>query len=82
MEPYSLQQIYEAMTGLSDHVVLYLPRTSDLPQLAALVGQGHKVKVIHYCMYGASKVCECIKFCILDQLLTFAGVVRILRPLC
>lgn len=57
MQPYSIKQIYESLSKVADHMVLYLPRTSDLRQLAALVGDGQKIRVTHYCMYGASKVC-------------------------
>ncbi|OKL55772.1 hypothetical protein UA08_08989 [Talaromyces atroroseus] len=35
--------------------VLYLPRTSDLKQLARLVDNGEKIHVKHYCMEGSSK---------------------------
>lgn len=66
MEPYSLRDLHTAFVGFSRHVVLFLPRTSDLNEIAALTvsednGQGgvHADKptsVIHYCMYGSSKV--------------------------
>lgn len=36
-------------------MVLYLPRTSDLRQLARLVEKGNQVIVEHYCMEAASK---------------------------
>lgn len=56
MSPYSLKTIYESLTKVSSSLVLYLPRTSDLRQLAALVSDEEKVAIVHYCMYGASKV--------------------------
>ncbi|KAI9882175.1 MAG: hypothetical protein M1823_006078 [Watsoniomyces obsoletus] len=55
MQPYPLQMVYEVLIDISDVVVLYLPRTSDLRQLAALVGEGKQIRVTHYCMNGASK---------------------------
>ncbi|KAI9786795.1 MAG: hypothetical protein M1816_007803 [Peltula sp. TS41687] len=55
MHPYPIKQLYETLRKVADHIVLYLPRTSDLRQLAALVGEGQKIRVTHYCMWGASK---------------------------
>lgn len=55
MKPYSLKDIYEPFAKVSEHVVLYLPRTSDLRQLAAVVKDGQKVEVIHYCTEGFSR---------------------------
>lgn len=58
MAPYSLKQLYEAYSAYSKEVVLYLPRTSDLNQLAAYAHRGNpgqQIDVKHYCMYGASK---------------------------
>jgi trimethylguanosine synthase len=34
---------------------LYLPRTSDLRQIASLAPEGKKAEVVQYCMEGASK---------------------------
>ena len=56
MQPYSLQQVHNLVKKVSDLVVLYLPRTSDLRQLAALVPEGQKARATHYCMRGAGKV--------------------------
>lgn len=53
MEPYNLQQLHEAC-GEMDHA-LFLPRTSDLRQIAKLAPDGQKVEVVQYCMKGASK---------------------------
>jgi trimethylguanosine synthase len=36
-------------------MVLFIPRTSDLKQLAKLVPEGDQAMVMHYCMEGASK---------------------------
>lgn len=53
MQPYNLQQLHDA-AGNMDHA-LFLPRTSDLRQLAKLVPKGQKLEVVQYCMEGASK---------------------------
>lgn len=62
MEPYSLQQLHDAFSRFTDDYALYLPRTSDLNQLAKLVpekkdanGEQEKLAVEHYCINGASK---------------------------
>lgn len=55
MEPYSLSALYKEYSAFSSHMVLYLPRSSDVRQLAKLVDDGQKVNVMHYCMEGASK---------------------------
>ena len=56
MQPYSLRDIYEPFSRLTSDIVLYLPRSSDLRQLAKLVPDTEKMTAIHYCMEGASKV--------------------------
>ncbi|KAK4145474.1 RNA cap guanine-N2 methyltransferase-domain-containing protein [Dichotomopilus funicola] len=61
MEPYGLGVLYEACRPMA--CALYLPRTSDLRQVAGLVkapeeGKGDgdgKIEVVQYCMEGASK---------------------------
>ncbi|KAK4230473.1 RNA cap guanine-N2 methyltransferase-domain-containing protein [Podospora fimiseda] len=54
MEPYNLEVLHEACKPM-EHA-LYLPRTSDLRQLAKLVVSGkQKMDVVQYCMEGASK---------------------------
>lgn len=55
MEPYSLQRLYDEYSVFSKHMVLFIPRTSDLKQIAKLVPDGDKATVMHYCMEGASK---------------------------
>ncbi|SLM35985.1 rna methylase family [Lasallia pustulata] len=55
MQPYSLSDILHPFQRLIGDVVLYLPRTSDLRQLATFAVNDQKVTVIHYCMEGASK---------------------------
>lgn len=53
MEPYNLDQLHTAC-GSMNHA-LFLPRTSDMRQIAKLVPDGQKVEVVQYCMEGASK---------------------------
>lgn len=55
MEPYSFRALYEPFSATATHVVLFLPRTSDLEHIAKYAGKNEKLKVTHYCMYGASK---------------------------
>ncbi|KAH7138189.1 RNA cap guanine-N2 methyltransferase-domain-containing protein [Dendryphion nanum] len=55
MEPYNLEKLFKGFTKISKHLVLYLPRTSDLNQLAQYTEEGKKVEVAHYCVKGASK---------------------------
>lgn len=61
MEPYPLEKLYTAFTRLCKEVVLYLPRTSDLRQLARHAKEDEKLEVTHYCMTGASKAL-CVYF--------------------
>jgi len=53
MEPYNLKRLHEAYKSLD--YALYLPRTSDLRQIARLVPDGKKIEVVQYCIEGASK---------------------------
>lgn len=53
MHPYSLKDIHTACKGMDS--ALYLPRTSDLRQIAKLAPEGKKLEVVQYCMEGASK---------------------------
>ena len=53
MTPYSMKQIHNACKGMDS--VLYLPRTSDLRQVARLAPKGKKLDVVQYCVEGASK---------------------------
>lgn len=55
MEPYSLQKLYDEYSAFSKHMVIFIPRTSDMRQIAKLVPDGEKGMVMHYCMEGASK---------------------------
>ncbi|RKF76438.1 Trimethylguanosine synthase [Golovinomyces cichoracearum] len=53
MQPYSLSHIYEVCKKM--YAALYLPRTSNLRQIARLAPEGKKIEVVQYCMKGASK---------------------------
>ena len=53
MSPYSVKEIHSACKGMDSG--LYLPRTSDLRQIARLAPEGKKIEVVQYCMEGASK---------------------------
>ena len=61
MQPYSIEKLYTAFSGLTKNVVLYLPRTSDLRQLAKQAKKDERLEVTHYCMHGASKAL-CVYF--------------------
>lgn len=71
MQPYNLNDLIDLFLSLTDDVILYLPRTSDLRQLAARThgGKDEKTTVIHYCMEGASKVCDLtpVIFCAIGE---------------
>jgi trimethylguanosine synthase len=56
MHPYSVNEIHDAIAKISPDIAMYLPRTSDLRQLARYASGGRKIEVVHYCMEGASKV--------------------------
>jgi len=53
MKPYSLKCLHDAYKQMD--CALYLPRTSDLRQIAKLVPQGKRIQAVQYCMEGASK---------------------------
>jgi trimethylguanosine synthase len=53
MYPYSVKMIHDVCRGMDS--ALYLPRTSDLRQIARLPPEGKKAEVVQYCMEGASK---------------------------
>jgi hypothetical protein len=57
MQPYSLEHLYKSFISISKHLILYLPRTSDLNQIAKYAPDDQKLEVTHYCIKGASKVC-------------------------
>jgi len=53
MQPYSLKQIHDICKTMDS--ALYLPRTSDLRQIAKFAPEDKKIEVVQYCMEGASK---------------------------
>ena len=56
MQPYTLTDLLYHFRLSTEDIALYLPRTSDIRQLANESLAGSKMTVIHYCMEGASKV--------------------------
>lgn len=59
MQPYNLQKLHDAYAKFTQDFILYLPRTSNLNQLAKYVQGDQRLEVCHYCMKGASKVSVC-----------------------
>lgn len=57
MQPYSIEKLHAEFSAFTSDMVLFLPRTSDLRQLAAIAKprEGKKSLVMHYCVEGASK---------------------------
>lgn len=59
MEPYSFKYLYESFRQVTTDLVLYLPRTSDLRQIARDVDGSKdsqtKTDVAHYCTNGSSR---------------------------
>ena len=55
MQPYNLDILLSNLQPASEDVILYLPRTSDIRQLALYAKQSVKLKVVHFCVEGASK---------------------------
>lgn len=55
MQPYNLPYLVDKITNLTPNMVLYLPRTSDLRQIAQKVEEGKQAQVVHYCQNGASR---------------------------
>jgi trimethylguanosine synthase len=53
MQPYNLDKLAGACAPWE--YTLYLPRTSDLRQIAKLSPEGRKMEVVQYCMEGAGK---------------------------
>lgn len=56
MQPYTLTDLLDSFRQVTEDVALYLPRTSDVRQLADKSSTGGRITVMHYCMEGASKV--------------------------
>lgn len=55
MQPYSLKYMFEKFHSFAKNMVFYLPRTSDLQQIADCVGDNEKAQVVHYCTNGGSR---------------------------
>ncbi|KIX98295.1 uncharacterized protein Z520_05596 [Fonsecaea multimorphosa CBS 102226] len=55
MQPYPFSHLYESFKKLTPNVVLYLPRTSDLRQIAKVVGEDKRTQIVHYCTKGSSR---------------------------
>lgn len=47
--------MYSQFSKLTKDMILYLPRTSDLNQMADYLGEGEKAQVVHYCTNENSK---------------------------
>ena len=56
MQPYSISDLLAIFRPWTEEIVLYLPRTSNMRQLAASGKDLNSMTVMHYCMEGASKV--------------------------
>ena len=57
MQPYNLEKLHKSFTQYTDEVVLYLPRNSDLNQIARYAkDEKKKLEVAHYAIMGSSKV--------------------------
>lgn len=56
MQPYNLDTMYQAFSKISSCLVFFLPRNSDLRQLAQYAPEGKKLEVAHYGVHKRSKV--------------------------
>jgi trimethylguanosine synthase len=55
MQPYTLEHIFKDFSSITQYLVIYLPRTSDLRQVAECVEEGKKGQVVHYCTKASSR---------------------------
>jgi len=55
MQPYSLRDMMVPYKAFASEIVLYLPRTSDLNQIAKYAKDDKQLEVVHYCVHGISK---------------------------
>lgn len=55
MEPYNLDTLYNCFSKITKYLALFLPRNSDLNQIAQYAPKDRKLEVAHYCIKGASK---------------------------
>jgi trimethylguanosine synthase len=56
MRPYDTDYLVKELSTFSKDLVLFLPRNSNLNQLAQYAGDGSSVQIVHYCVHGSSKV--------------------------
>ena len=56
MRPYNLGYIVKQARKVSRNLAIYLPRTSNLNQLQAVLEGEEEMEVVHYCLAGKSKV--------------------------
>jgi trimethylguanosine synthase len=47
--------MFEKFHSFAKNMAFYLPRTSDLQQVADCVGNDEKAQVVHYCTNGGSR---------------------------
>ncbi|KAA8909476.1 RNA cap guanine-N2 methyltransferase-domain-containing protein [Sphaerosporella brunnea] len=55
MQPYSASYIVRRARTVTENLALYLPRTSDMNQLASLIGDDEEMEAVHYCIGRKSK---------------------------
>lgn len=53
--PYSFEYMYSQFSKITNNLILYLPRTSDLNQMADCLPDGEKAQIVHYCTYENSR---------------------------
>lgn len=82
MQPYNLESLYEPFAEICKEIVLFLPRTSDLNQLAQIAEPNRQIQAIQYCMQGASKVSSDPTESSYTRLMVYPGTVCILRRSC
>ena len=82
MQPYNLRILLDAFHQHCKDIILYLPRNSDMRQLARAATKNEKTTVIHYCIEGASKVIvACPRVGCRSMAYKIPGAVRILWTL-
>jgi trimethylguanosine synthase len=55
MQPYTFSRLYDSFRKITPNMVLYLPRTSDLRQIARRVEGSQQTQIVHYCTAGTSR---------------------------
>lgn len=58
MQPYGIEELYGTLKTACRDVALFLPRNSDLKQIARLAKGDEKFDVVHYALWGSSKVSQ------------------------